>query len=208
MPQSFDGLAQVIEALGLRDPRIASAFRRIDRANFVPEELIAEAYADRPVPIPRGQTTSQPSLIAMMIDAAAPGPDDKVLEIGTGYGFQTALLAELARSVVSIDRWPELVGSAERNLARNGISNVSVHTGDGWKGYPLEAPYDAIVVSAAAESVPEALMEQLTDGGRLVIPVTSGGSDNVLLFVREGDKVVQRGLVSPARFVPLVRETE
>ncbi len=205
MPRSFDGLAQAIEALGLRDARIAQAFGRIDRADFVPAELVSEAYADRPVPIPHGQTTSQPSLIAMMIDAAAPGSDDKVLEVGTGFGFQTALLADLARFVVSIDRWPELVDTAIRNLERNGFTNVSVHTGDGWNGYEPEAPYDAIVVAAAAESVPEPLLQQLADGGRLVIPVRSGGRDDVLKFVREGSEVVQRGLVSPARFVPLVR---
>ena len=175
------------------------------REEFVPEELRREAYDDRPIPIPEGQTTSQPTLIAHMIDAAAPEPTDKVLEIGSGYGFQTALLALLADRVISVERWPLLVEAARRNLERNGIEGASVYEGDGWKGWPEEAPYDVIVVSAAAEELPAALVEQLAEGGRLVIPVKRGGSDDVVLYRKEKGKLETVRLVTPARFVPLVR---
>jgi protein-L-isoaspartate(D-aspartate) O-methyltransferase len=206
MPASQEGLARAIERTGLTDPRIVDALRQVDRRDFVPESLRRDAYSDRPIPIPEGQTTSQPSLIAHMIDAASPGPTDRVLEVGSGYGFQTALLAELAQRVVSVDRWPALVEAARKNLERNGVTNVGVYLGDGWKGWPEEAPYEAIVVSAAADEVPEALGEQLTEGGRLVIPVKRSRSDDVLLYTKETGKLRLVRVVTPARFVPLVRE--
>src|SRR5688572_25848900 len=146
MPHSQEALARLIEREGLRDPRVAKAFQRIDRADFVPEAARRRAYADRPVAIPHEQTTSQPSLIARMIDVAAPQPNDRVLEIGTGYGFQTALLAELAAEVVSIDRFPALIEDARRNLAKAGIENAELVVGDGWKGWPERAPYAAMIV--------------------------------------------------------------
>ena len=206
MPASQEGLARAIERTGLTDPRIVAALRHVDREDFVPESLRRDAYSDRPIPIPEGQTTSQPSLIAHMIDAASPGPTDRVLEVGSGYGFQTALLAELAERVVSVDRWPALVEAARKNLERNGVTNVGVYLGDGWKGWPDEAPYDAIVVSAVADEVPEALGEQLAEGGRLVIPVKRSRSDDVLLYTKEMGKLRLVRVVTPARFVPLVRE--
>jgi protein-L-isoaspartate(D-aspartate) O-methyltransferase len=190
---------------GPMDARIVEAFRAIAREEFVPENLRGEAYGDRPIPIPEGQTTSQPTLIAHMIDAAAPKPTDKVLEIGSGYGFQTALLSLLADRVISVERWPALVEATKRNLERNGITGVSVYQGDGWKGWPEEAPYDAIVVSAAAEELPAALVEQLAEGGRLVIPLKRGGSDDVVLYRKEKGRLETVRLVTPARFVPLVR---
>ena len=190
------------------DPRIAEAFRRVPREEFVPEGLRSEAYGDRPVPIPEGQTTSQPTLIAHMIDAVAPKPTDKVLEVGSGYGFQTALLALLAGQVISVDRWPALVQATKRNLERNGIEGVSVYEGDGWKGREEEAPFDVIVVSAAADEVPAALVEQLAEGGRLVIPVKHGRSDDVVLYRKKNGTLETVRLVTPARFVPLVREDE
>ena len=205
MPHDQEGLARAVARTGLKDRRIVEAFRRVPREEFVPEELRREAYGDRPVPIPEGQTTSQPTLIAHMIDAAAPRSTDKVLEIGSGYGFQTALLALLADRVISIERWPVLVEAAQRNLERNGIEGASVYEGDGWKGWPEEAPYDVIVVSAAADEVPRALVEQLGEGGRLVIPVKRGGSDDVVLYRKEKGKLETVRLVTPARFVPLVR---
>jgi protein-L-isoaspartate(D-aspartate) O-methyltransferase len=206
MPQSQEGLARAVERTGLMDPRIVEAFRRVPREEFVPEHLRREAYGDRPVPIPEGQTTSQPSLIAHMIDAAAPKRTDKVLEVGSGYGFQTALLALLAGRVISVDRWPALVEATKRNLERNGIEGVSVYEGDGWKGWPEEAPYDVIVVSAAAEEVPSALVDQLAEGGRLVIPVKRVRSDDVLLYLKKNGRLETVRLVTPARFVPLVRD--
>src|SRR5918992_405469 len=167
MPRSQEGLARLIERRGLRDNRIAESFRTVDRAHFVPEGMEVEAYIDRPVGIPEAQTTSQPSLIARMIDVAQPHPNDKALEIGTGYGFQTALLAMLVASVVSIERWESLATAARHNLDKAGIDNVAIRVGDGWLGAPDAAPFDVIIVSAAADDLPKALEEQLADGGRL-----------------------------------------
>lgn len=205
MPRSQEGLARLIEGEGLVDPRISKAFHAIDRAEFVPENLKNEAYLDRPVSIPQRQTTSQPSLIARMIDAASIHADDRVLEVGTGYGFQTALIASVAEGVVSVERFESLAEAARRNLERAGVTNAEVIVGDGWAGAPDKAPFAAIIVSAAAEEVPSALVEQLAEGGRLVIPLKTLSSDEVLLFERRGEGLVQLKLVTPARFVPLVR---
>ena len=204
MPRSQQGLVRLLRRQGV-DERVVGAFAEIDRAGFVPEGSQAVAYTDRPVGIPEGQTTSQPSLIARMIEAAAPGPSDRVLEVGTGLGFQTALLARLAAEVVSIERFEALAEKARGNLAAAGIRNARLIVGDGWEGAPAYRPYDAIVVSAAAEEVPRALEEQLGEGGRLVIPVKGPASDDVFLFVKHEGKVGKRALLTPARFVPLVR---
>ena len=203
MPRSKEGLARLVRRDGVAE-RVVEAFGAVDRADFVPEDARPEAYLDRPIAIPERQTTSQPSLIARMIDVARVGPRDRVLEIGTGLGFQTALLAELAEQVTSVERFESLALAARANLERAGVSNVEVIVGDGWNGAPERAPYGAIVVSAAASRVPPALMGQLVEGGRLVIPVQAPGGDDVLLFVRRGDELVREGLVTPARFVPLV----
>ena len=204
MPRTQEGLARLIEREGLGDPRIVDAFRAIDRADFVPAAARGEAYRDRPVAIPEQQTTSQPSLIARMIDAVGPKSDDVVLEVGTGFGFQTALLARLSERVVSVERWPSLAEPARRNLAAAGIDNAEVVIGDGWNGWPAAAPFGAIVVSAAASDLPVALGEQLRDGGRMVIPVRAARSDEVVLFEKRGDRLERVRLVTPARFVPLV----
>ena len=206
MPSSQEGLARLV-ARGAVSDRVVAAFRSVRREDFVPRASRSVAYTDRPVGLPRSQTTSQPSLIAMMIEAAAVGPEDRVLEIGAGYGFQTALLAQLAAEVVAVERHEELGAEAAANLRRVGIENAVVHVGDGWHGWPESAPYAAIVVSAAADEVPEALGDQLVEGGRLVIPVRSGGSDDVWLLGKEEGALRRIRLVSPARFVPLVRET-
>lgn len=141
-----------------------------------------------------------------MVDAARVPSGGRVLEVGTGYGFQTAVLAKLCREVYSIERHPELAARAEENLSAGGITNATVTVGDGWAGWPEHAPYDAIVVSAAASEVPGALREQLAEGGRLVIPITEGASDNVYLFVKNNGVTKLVHLLTPARFVPLVRE--
>ena len=204
MPRTQQGLVRLLRRQGV-DERVVAAFTQIDRAGFVPAGSEAVAYSDRPVGIPEGQTTSQPSLIARMIEAAAPGPSDRVLEVGTGFGFQTALLARLAGDVVSIERFDALAQTARRNLTSAGIENALVIVGDGWEGAPRHQPFDAIVVSAAAEEVPHALEEQLSEGGRLVIPVKGPTSDDVLLFVKQDGVVEKKALLTPARFVPLVR---
>ncbi|CAN5625453.1 protein-L-isoaspartate(D-aspartate) O-methyltransferase [soil metagenome] len=203
MPRSREGLARLV-AREVASNRVAEAFRKVDRADFVPQAAQAEAYRDRPVGIPERQTTSQPSLIARMIDVAGVGEDDRVLEVGTGLGFQTALLATLSNDVVSIDRFSALTAAARANLERAGVLGVTLLTGDGWQGAPEHAPFHVIIVSAAASEVPTALADQLLEGGRLVIPVQGHGGDEVILFVKGREHLERRRLVTPARFVPLV----
>lgn len=203
MPRSKQGLVRLLRRERV-DERVISAFERVDRSYFVPSDKTGEAYGDRPVALPEAQTTSQPSLIARMIEAADPRPEDKVLEVGTGYGFQTALLAQLARRVVSIERFAVLAQAARSNLERAGITNALVIVGDGWRGVEEEAPFDSIVVSAAATEVPPALADQLAERGRLVIPVKAPTSDEVLLFEKTGGELKKVALLTPARFVPLV----
>ena len=204
MPRSQQGLLRLLRREGI-DQRVLDAFASVPRADFVPGSGRLEAYADRPVPLPERQTTSQPSLIARMIEAARPQSTDRALEVGTGYGFQTALLAQLVAEVVSIERFEVLAGAARHNLASAGIENTLLLVGDGWKGVPEHAPFDVIVVSAAAAEVPEALEQQLAEGGRLVIPVRAASSDDVLLFVKREGVVKRVSLLTPARFVPLVK---
>ena len=187
------------------DERVVEAFRRVAREDFGPRAFEGEAYQDRPVPLPQRQTTSQPSLIARMVEAAVTGETRRVLEIGTGYGFQTALLAHLATEVVSIERHADLAEAARANLRDAGITNAEVFVGDGWEGWSERAPYDAIVVSAAAEEVPRALTEQLAEGGRLVIPVGNRTAQDLLLVTRQGPETRTQNL-GPVRFVPLVGE--
>jgi protein-L-isoaspartate(D-aspartate) O-methyltransferase len=201
MPRSKEGLARLIEREGVSE-RVVAAFRSVDRAHFVPGSAGSGAYADRPIGIPEGQTTSQPSLIARMVDVAR--PTGRVLEIGTGWGYQTAVLARLADEVVTIDRHASLTEAARANLRRAGVEGVVTITGDGWLGAPEHAPFDAIVVSAAASELPPALGDQLVEGGRLVIPVRAARGDDVLLFVKRDGELVRERLVTPARFVPLV----
>jgi protein-L-isoaspartate(D-aspartate) O-methyltransferase len=203
MPRSKEGLARLVQREGA-SARIVEAFRSIDRADYVPEGARSEAYRDRPVSIPERQTTSQPSLIARMIDVADVAESDRVLEVGTGFGFQTALLSRLAREVVSIDRLASLTTAARGNLESAGIDNATLITGDGWQGAPKHAPFDVIIVSAAASEVPEALASELVDGGRLVIPVQGAVGDEVLLFTKRKGALERTRLVTPARFVPLV----
>jgi protein-L-isoaspartate(D-aspartate) O-methyltransferase len=140
-----------------------------------------------------------------MLDAIEPHADDRALEIGTGFGFQTALLAHLVEHVVSVERWESLAVAARDRLTRTGITNATVVVGDGWEGAPAHAPFDVVVVSAAATEVPEALTAQLVDGGRMVIPVKAERGEDVLLFEKEPGRLRRVRLVTPARFVPLVR---
>ena len=175
------------------------------RAAFVPASQVGRAYLDRPVPIPHDLVTTQPSLVARMVEALALTGTEPVLEVGTGYGWQTALLASRARFVWSVERWPDLAATARSNLARQGIANVEVVAGDGSEGMPEEAPFEAIIVSAACLHVPPPLAEQLAPGGRLVQPIGLGGDDEVILFEhRDGELRVVRRLTG-ARFVPLIR---
>ena len=204
MPRDNEGLARLVRR-EIGEGRVARALGEVDRGGFVPPGS-PDVYRDRPVAIPERQTTSQPSLIARMIQAIDPRPEDRVLEVGTGLGYQTALLAKLCREVVSLERWETLAQLARANLAVAGTQNAVVIVGDGWKGCPERAPFDGIVVSAAATDVPEPFEAQLAEGGRLVIPVKRRGSDEVTLYVKRNGRLGEVRLVTPARFVPLVKE--
>jgi len=169
-----DNLVVVARAVGVTDPRVLEAIRRTPRAAFVPTAYVTRANDDALIPIPRHRVTTQPSLSARIIAALGLTGAGEVFEVGTGYGYQTALLARLAARVVSIDIWPDLAGQARRSLAGQGIANIVVLAGDGTGGAPDFAPFDAIVVSAAYPSVPPPLAAQLKIGGRLVQPVARG----------------------------------
>lgn len=201
-----DGRAALLETISASgvSARVVDAFRQVDRRDFVPPD-VRDPYVDKPIEILEHQTTSQPSLIAQMVDAADVLPGDRVLEIGTGFGFQTAVLAKLAGTVVSVERHESISVQAASHLERVGITNVDLVVGDGWLGVPDKRPYDAIIVSAAAARVPDAFVAQLVAGGRLVIPVRTDNGDDVLLYLRSDDHLVKVRLLTPARFVPLVR---
>lgn len=204
MAKTQADLVKAVRAAGIEDQRLIAAFEAIPRAGFVPEHLVASAYRDEPLPIPHRQTTTQPSLSAMMIEALELEPSDRVLEVGTGYGFQTALLARLCAHVTSVEIWEALAATARSNLTAHGVDNVEVVVGDGSKGHPDRAPYDAILVSAAFPRVPAPLVSQLAEGGRLIQPVGRGGAEMVTLFRKTDNRLVTVREIVPARFVPLV----
>jgi protein-L-isoaspartate(D-aspartate) O-methyltransferase len=188
---------------GVEDPRVLDAVRRVPRAAFVPLDQVGSAYHDEPLRIPHGQVTTQPSLSARMVEALRLAGTEQVLEVGTGYGYQTALLALLASFVTSIERWRDLAELARRNLAAQDITNVHVLDGDGTEGVPAAASYDAILVSAAFPHVPQPLVSQLRIGGRLVQPIGTGGAERVTVFERSADGLVSLAVVCHARFVRL-----
>jgi protein-L-isoaspartate(D-aspartate) O-methyltransferase len=196
-------LAAVVRAKGIRDARVLAALEQVPRAAFVPSERLGDAYLDRPLPIRHEQVTTQPSLVAVMVEALALTGNERVLEVGTGLGFQTALLARLAAFVWSVERWKDLAEAARDNLARVGAQNVEVVVGDGSEGLPEHAPYDAILVAAAFPSVPAPLAAQLADGGRLVQPIGPGGREDVQLFEKRSGTLARRRSVTSAYFVPL-----
>jgi protein-L-isoaspartate(D-aspartate) O-methyltransferase len=198
-----EDLVREISAAGVRDARLLAAFRETPRAGFVPPELVEQAYLDRPLPIPHDQVTTQPSLSAKMIEALDLTGPERVLEVGTGYGFQTALLARLCGFVWSVERWSDVAETARNNLASYGVRDAEVVAGDGTEGLPEHAPYDAILVSAAFPSVPAPLAEQLAAGGRLVQPIGPGGQEEVVLFEKGEEGLERRRTVTGAHFVRL-----
>jgi len=195
---------RTIAQRGVRDPRVVEAVRKVPREAFVSDHQARSAYEDHPLPIGCGQTISQPYVVALMAEAAGIESGDRVLEIGTGSGYGAAVLAQLAGEVVSVERHGPLAESARAALGTAGVDNVTVVHGDGTLGHPERAPYDAIVVTAAAPQVPDALVEQLAEGGRLVMPVgREGWSQELVCLERRGAELVERDLGAVA-FVPLV----
>jgi len=195
-----------LQARGIADPRVLAAMRKVPRHEFVPADLAARAYEDSALPIGHDQTISQPYVVALMTELAQLGPDGRVLEIGTGSGYQAAVLAEVAKEVYSIEILEPLAIRAEATLRRLGYERVHVRRGDGYRGWPDAAPFDAILVTAAPDTVPPPLLEQLAPGGRLVIPV---GRNRQTLEVhrRTADGItVERSV--PVAFVPMTGEAQ
>jgi len=192
-----------LRAQGIRDPRVLAAMQAVPRESFVPEHIHQFAYANCPLPIGWGQTISQPLMVATMLEALKLEGDEHVLDVGTGSGYQAAVVAELVRQVISIEIVPELASAAARTLERLGYDNVEVVLGDGSLGWPPRAPYDAIVVAAGAPEIPEPLIAQLAPGGRLVIPVGSAGEQQLVRVTKRANELVEEDL-GACVFVPLV----
>jgi protein-L-isoaspartate(D-aspartate) O-methyltransferase len=197
----MDPLVAAARAAGVRDERVLDAIAAVPRADFVPAEYGRYADADAPIPIPHDQVTTQPSLVARMVEALALTGDERVLEVGTGSGWQTALLARLAREVFSVERFADLAETARAALA--GTDNVSIVVGDGTEGLAEHAPFDAILVTAAFPLVPVRLAEQLSEGGRLVQPIGHGGDEDVVLFEKRRGGLHQVRVITGAHFVRL-----
>jgi protein-L-isoaspartate(D-aspartate) O-methyltransferase len=194
-----------IQARGVEDRRVLDAMRKVPRHVFVPREYVDSAYADRPLPIGLGQTISQPYMVAVMTEALKLEGHEKVLEVGTGSGYQAAILAEIVDHVVTLERLPELAEAAGDALRQLGYISVEVIVGDGSKGYEARAPYDGIVVTAGAPKIPSALTDQLADGGRLVIPVGNSFQQTLTRVTRRGDgQDIER--LEGCVFVPLIGE--
>jgi protein-L-isoaspartate(D-aspartate) O-methyltransferase len=196
-----DALVEAAREAGVQDERVLAAIAAVPRAEFVPPEYVGRADVDAPIPIPHAQVTTQPSLVARMVEALALRGDERVLEIGTGYGWQTALLAELARDVFSVERFADLADAARAALA--GRENVTVVVGDGSAGLPENAPFDSILVAAAYPSVPGPLVEQLAEAGRLVQPIGPGGAEEVFLFEKRAGVLRRTRWIIGAHFVRL-----
>jgi protein-L-isoaspartate(D-aspartate) O-methyltransferase len=192
-----------IEARGVRDAATLAAMRRVPRHEFVPASLASSAYSDRPLPIGHDQTISQPYIVAFMTEALRLSSGERVLEIGTGSGYQAAVLAEIVREVKSIEIVAPLAEQSRLLLSRLGYRNVEVRAGDGYQGWPDAAPFDAIIVTAAAPRIPEPLKLQLREGGRLILPLDSGGeAQELVLVTRIGGRFEERRVL-PVRFVPM-----
>jgi protein-L-isoaspartate(D-aspartate) O-methyltransferase len=192
-----------LRARGIHDPCVLRAMERVPRHEFVDPRYRDQAYEDHPLPINAGQTVSQPYIVALMLEILQLEPSSKVLEIGTGSGYQTAVISEISDHVYSIERHPQLAAEARETLTRLGHDKVVLHVGDGGQGLPEEAPFDAIVVSAAARQIPEPLFAQLREGGRMIIPVGSHEAQELqLVRKREGKSLIT--LLEGCRFVPLI----
>jgi len=204
--ERFSMVESQLRQRGIRDERLLAAMNKVPRHEFVSQQNWNEAYADHPIPIAEKQTTSQPYMIAAMVQAAEIKPEDRVLEIGAGSGYQTALLAELASQVFAVERYASLAETAQKILERLGYRNARIVTGDGSLGLKESAPFDAIIVSAAAPRVPQALMDQLAVGGRLLVPIGDAEQQVLHLIQRHADGTTSVRTLEGCRFVPLIGE--
>jgi protein-L-isoaspartate(D-aspartate) O-methyltransferase len=196
-------VASQIAGRGVGDPRVLEAMRRVERHLFVPASVRPSAYGDHPLPIGHDQTISQPYVVALMTELARVKPGGRALEIGTGSGYQAAVLSLLAKEVYTIEIVEPLAREAAERLARLGYRNVTVRAGDGYKGWPEHAPYDAILVTAAPPEIPQPLLDQLAPGGRLVAPIGPEGGEQQLVVVERTAAGLKRWPVIPVRFVPM-----
>jgi protein-L-isoaspartate(D-aspartate) O-methyltransferase len=198
---------QQIAARGITDPATLEAMRTVPRHEFLPLRLREEAYGDYPLPIGHEQTISQPYIVAFMTEAIHPQRGEKILEVGAGSGYQAAVLAQMGADVYTIEIIEPLAKMARQTLERLGYKNAQVHLGDGYRGWPEHAPFDAIIVTCAPENIPPDLVTQLRDGGRMIIPV-GGGMEQELVLLRKNGDTVQKESVLPVRFVPMTGEAE
>ena len=194
-----------LQARGIKDERVLAAMAKVPREEFVPADARAESYSDGPLPIGYDQTISQPYIVAFMTENLRPKPSDRVLEIGSGSGYQAAILAELVADIYTIEIVEPLAKTAEATLQRLGYKNVHIKVGDGYKGWPEEAPFDAIIVTCAPENVPHPLTDQLKDGGRMVIPVGERFAQQLYLLEKRNGQL-KESVTLPVRFVPMKRE--
>jgi protein-L-isoaspartate(D-aspartate) O-methyltransferase len=206
-PQRKRMLREQIQARGIRDPKTLAALAKVPRHLFVPDAFRDHAYDDRPLPIGYEQTISQPYIVAFMTEALGLDGTERVLEVGTGSGYQAAILSEIAAQVHTIEIVPELADGAAALLERLGYRNVAVRAGDGYRGWPDAAPFDAIIVTAAPDHVPEPLVDQLAPGGRMIIPV-GGTSQEIRILTRRADGSLEERRSIPVRFVPMTGEAE
>jgi protein-L-isoaspartate(D-aspartate) O-methyltransferase len=198
---------QQLVTRGINDARVLGAMAKVPREEFVPPDARAASYEDGPLPIGYGQTISQPYIVAFMTEQLRPKPSDRVLEIGTGSGYQAAILAELVSEVYSIEITEPLAKNAEATLQRLGYKNVHVKIGDGYKGWPEEAPFDAIIVTCAPDKVPQPLVDQLKDGARMIIPVGDRFAQQLYLLEKKNGQLKQSATL-PVRFVPMTSEAQ
>lgn len=203
-------LAEMVETQliprGIKDPATLEAMRTVPRHFFIPENLVDKSYRDGPLPIGEGQTISQPYIVALMTQAAKVNKDSKVLDIGTGSGYAAAIFSRIVKEVVTIERIEVLAKNAEQRFQKLGYDNIKVIVGDGTVGYPDDAPYDAIVVTAGAPEIPESLCKQISESGRLIIPVGDSFSQNLLSVTKDADGNFSKEIVEYVRFVPLIGE--
>lgn len=193
-----------IQARGIVDPRVLEAMRRVPRERFVPESRLSQAFDDAPVPIGAGQTVSQPYIVAFMAEALRLAGDERVLEVGTGSGYQTAVLARLSQTVYTVEILSPLAERAVEALASLGIANVRMRMGDGYRGWPEEGPFDAILVSCAPDHIPAPLLAQLAQGGRMVVPIGGAGDQDLFRLTRDSPGgAVRSERLLPVSFVPL-----